>query len=384
MDNLNSFYKQKCHEIQNLITQSPLNVHFLSKDSEFTSVQNDVHLFIKKHIQNLESHYQERLREEFFGVGPLKFLLSDHQITEIIINNYDVIWIEREGRLQKSNEIFFSKQTYEGFLQRLYLELGQEPTLLEPFLDGTWRNHRLHVVGHYHSLTPEVRLTIRKHKLQPWTLADLEQRGWTTHPHEIEFLQMLVKERHNILIIGPASSGKTSVLTALLNICEENERVIIIEDSQEIFPSSKVSTSLLARFDTRKTLPSITLADLVRQSLRMRPDRLIIGEVRGEEATDLLLALSTGHQGSFGTLHASDPRQALFRLEMLIQMGAPYWSLGTIRKLILLSLNYMILCSRTQSGERKLAGIYKLISLEDSGIIIERVITQSLRTSIMG
>jgi pilus assembly protein CpaF len=193
------------------------------------------------------------------------------------------------------------------------------------------------------------------------------------HSREIEFLSQLVMNKDNLLIIGPASSGKTSVLKALLNECPKNERLIILEDSKELDPPSEASTQLLTRFDARGVLPHLSLSELVRQSLRMRPDRLVVGEVRGNEAKELLLALATGHRGSFGTLHASDPWQALIRLEMLIQMGAPQWSLSAIRKLILLSLNYIIVCTRDREGQRKLSGIYKLISVEDSGVIIERV-----------
>lgn len=373
-ENLSHFYQQHCHNIYQHIQSVTLSPHFIQTEKH-SSQPGDDHLqnLVQHYLQMLPEPHQQRLHDEYFGVGPLKPLLQDELITEIIINRFDIIWVEKNGHLQPIQDTFCTQHTYDSFLQRLYLELGQEPTLTCPFIDGNWNHLRVHIVGSYTPLNPEVRLTIRKHRRQSWTLADLQHVQWNHTVAELSFLSQLVHDKQNLLIIGPANTGKTSVLKALLHEAPLEERILILEDSKEIDPPSPSSVHLLTRFDARGVLPSILLADLVKQSLRMRPDRLVVGEVRGEEAKDLLLAMATGHTGSFGTLHASDPRQALIRLEMLIQMGAPQWDLLAIRKLILLSLNYLIVCSRRPSGQRKLAGIYKLISLETSGIIIERV-----------
>lgn len=356
-----------------MINKSSFNNNFIQTNFKDQNSHESLNQIILNQLMSLEEPHQERLKEEFFNYGPLKALLNNDSITEIIINRFNSIWIEIDGRLQCHFDTFFSQQTYDSFLQRLYLELGQEPTLTHPFVDGSWHEHRIHIIGYYSPMMKDVRITIRKHKIKSWTLNDLFQLHWASTDQEISFLSQLVRDKQNILIIGPAGSGKTSVLKALLNECNAEERIIIIEDSKEIVPPSDSGSHLLTRNDARGVLPNIDLSDLIKQSLRMRPDRLVIGEVRGNESKDLLLALATGHHGSFGTLHASDPWQALIRLEMLIQMGASHWSLESIRKLILLSLNYIIVCSRDRNGKRKLANIYKLISVEASGIIIERL-----------
>ena len=152
-----------------------------------------------------------------------------------------------------------------------------------------------------------------------------------------------------------------------------NERVILIEDTQELALPNSASTRLLTRKDAQGVLPIIDQMELVKQSLRMRPDRIVMGEIRGAEAKDLLMALSTGHSGSFATLHATDPQQALLRLEMLIQLGASFWSLEAIRNLIFLSLQNVIVVGRSPSGVRVLKGIYVLSSRETSGILVERL-----------
>jgi pilus assembly protein CpaF len=320
----------------------------------------------------LSKETQARLNEEYVGEGPLRVLLEDNDITEVIINRFDSIWIEIRGKLVRSDDTFLSEHTYDNFLQRLYLEIGLEPTLPNPFIDSSWNGNRLHIIGTYSSDTPWVRITIRKHKKTNWSLNELQFRCWA-NPKEIQFLHQLVKARKNILVIGPTGSGKTSVLKAFLNECEPNERIVVLEDSREIDSPNLSSTHLLTRYDSRNIMSQISLTDLVRQSLRMRPDRIVVGEVRGGEAKDLLMALATGHEGSAGTLHAADAHQALIRLEMLVQMGASHWNLQSIRRLIHLSIDYLIVCCRNAGGERKLAGIHQLISIEESGIIIERI-----------
>jgi pilus assembly protein CpaF len=153
----------------------------------------------------------------------------------------------------------------------------------------------------------------------------------------------------------------------------QNERVVVLEDTAEIVIPNDASTRLLTRHDSHGLLPTVDLTELLRQSLRMRPDRLVVGEVRSAEAKDLLLALSTGHQGSMGTLHASSASQAILRLEMLVQLGAPHWSLTTIRRLLGLSLNGIVVVGRNAQGERKLQSIYELSAVEETGVLLDPV-----------
>jgi pilus assembly protein CpaF len=173
-------------------------------------------------------------------------------------------------------------------------------------------------------------------------------------------------------LIGPTGSGKTAVLNACLAEISKDERVVILEDTDELRCANPLSTKLLSRWDSQKILSEVTLSDLVRLSLRLRPDRLVMGEVRGPEAKDLLMALSTGHRGSLATLHAETAQQALLRLEMLIQLGAPQWSLQAVRQLIHLSLDVIVVL-KMEGRRRRLHGMWRLSSLETFGFTLEPI-----------
>lgn len=160
-------------------------------------------------------------------------------------------------------------------------------------------------------------------------------------------------------------------MQALINELPTDERMILIEDTPELNPPNTVSTSLLTQPSSSSSVPAVSMSDLLKRALRLRPDRIGIGEIRGGEACDLLMALSTGHSGSFGSLHAKSPHEALLRLEMLVQMGAPHWSIDSIRTLIGLTIQYIIVVEK-KGSERKLAGIYKLETVEKTGFTISR------------
>lgn len=328
--------------------------------------------FVQERIRQLDTASQKRIENEYFGYGPIEPLIDDPSISEIMINAYNSIWIERHGGVTKFGDNFLSELTYQNFMRRLYLEMGQEPSLPFPFLDSHWKNMRVHVIMSYSQNLRSPILTLRKPSTNPWTIERLFEHRWCNH-HQLNLLKGLVSERKNIITIGPTGSGKTSITEALLRDCKPEERVVILEDSSELSVPNEVSIKLLTRNDSQQVLTEIDLNQLVKQALRMRPDRLVVGEVRGGEAKDLLMALATGHSGSLGTLHASDPHQALVRLEMLIQIGAPNWSIGAIRKLIAMSLDAIVVCAKSPTGNRYLNGIYKLASLEDSGFTLERI-----------
>jgi pilus assembly protein CpaF len=270
--------------------------------------------------------------------------------------------------LQRINDEFISKQSYLNFLHRVQNESSVQANLDRPFADGYWRDFRLHLI--LPPVTPnEPKLSLRRHPASPWTLQKLEACAWAP-AHAVAKLKELIVAKSSFLIIGGTNSGKTSVLNACLQELPGNERVVIIEDTSEVQNPNFASTKLLSRSDLNGILQNIDLGELLRQALRMRPDRIIIGEVRGNEAKDLMMALSTGHQGGMGTLHAENPRQALIRLEMLIQMGAPQWSLRAIRHLIFFGIRNIV-CVAKRDGRRQLEGLYRLTSVEDHGFCIE-------------
>ena len=172
------------------------------------------------------------------------------------------------------------------------------------------------------------------------------------------------------MIVGPTSSGKTSVLNACLQELSNYERVISIEDTDEIVLPNALSLKLLTQNDPETLKSLIDQQDLVKQSLRLRPDRIVMGEVRGKEAKDLIMALTTGHQGCIGTLHAKDHKQALWKLETLAQMGAPEWQTSTVQRLIFSGLQALVVLDKTE-GVRRLKGLYKITGLESSGFLFD-------------
>lgn len=312
----------------------------------------------------------ERLEQEFFSAGPLAPLLADNSVSEIIVNGPKDIWFERAGEFHCHHDFFLSDLTYKNFIDRICTEAGAKIDLARPFTNGRWRNFRLHL-GCSPLTHCSYHLSLRRMSANPWTLEMLVHEKWCA-PEQAHVLRSHIKSYQNALIIGTTGSGKTSVLGACLKELRANERVVILEDTDELPLPNSASTKLLSRLELDETLPEIDLTDLVKQSLRMRPHRIVVGEVRGAEAKDLLLALATGHRGSFGTLHASDSHQALLRLEMLIQLGAPQWSLTAIRQLLFLSVNVIVVCGM-QDGVRKLEGVFKVAALESVGLLLEQI-----------
>ncbi len=314
----------------------------------------------------LPPQYSQRFLDELFDLGPLHSLIQNQDVNEIIVNGPDHICYETRNELHKLSDSFLSTLTFGNFIHRICEEAGIVLTLDQPFADSNWRGWRIHLAREP-VVDVSFHLSLRRHPKNPWTLEKLKHQGWAPEP-AIQLIQKLIKNRKNILIVGPTSSGKTSVLNSCLQSLPKNERIITIEDSSELLLPNTLSTKLLTR--QQENIRFIDQQELVRQSLRMRPDRIIMGETRGYEAKDLLLALATGHSGSLGTIHANDHRQALWRLEMLVQMGAPSWNTQTIQQMIVFSISYLFILGRDQ-GERKLMGIYKLAGVEKTGYLFE-------------
>lgn len=322
---------------------------------------------LKELISSRPSAIHKRLEQEFFATGPLAGLIQDASVTEIVINGHKEIWYERVGQWLKLSDSFLSPITFKNFIERVSHESNIHVDLGQPFADGRWRGFRIHLA--YGPLVHcDYHLTLRRTKESPWTLDALAEVGWAS-TERIALLRSMLARRDNLLMIGPTGSGKTSVLGACLMELPEQERVVVIEDTDELARPNSASTKLLTR-PSSSQLSEISLTDLVRQSLRMRPQRLAVGEVRGAEAKDLLLALATGHSGSLGTLHAADPRQALLRLEMLVQLGAPQWQTQTVRQLIQLSVQGLVVCG-IKNGQRLLEGVYRVAALESVGFLLE-------------
>lgn len=358
--------------------QQLLSEHSLKSVSEFdTDKLNFSRLqqnFIDNELSGLDSANRSRVMDEILNSGPLTRLLEQEDITEILVTDVDQIWIEKSGQLLQWHDKFFSNDSYISFLDRLCLEAKCFFDLKNPIVNASWKNFRVHIIA-----PPLARslpqLSLRRTANSNWTLYKLKELGWCDDS-ALSILKNIVLNKKNSLIIGATSTGKTSALNAMIHEAGTEERIICIEDTDEIQLPNKISSKLLTRVSSESFLKNFYMQDLLKESLRMRPDRIILGEVRGAEAKDLLLAFATGHRGGMATLHADDPRQALIRLEMLIQLGAPQWSVQAIRHLIRLSLDNIILI-RKSASRRYLSGVYEITSLEDSGFCLETLYEKS-------
>lgn len=305
-----------------------------------------------------------------FAPKCLSDLIEDPSVTEVLVNTCDEIWFERKGHLNRANDRFESGLQYRNFVETVLSESNNRLDQTQPVADGSWSGHRYSIVGPWISMG-QYRFSLRKHPLHSWTLDQLCESGWCNE-NEKNQLVGLVQKKENILVIGVTGSGKTSILNSLMKQASDDTRWISIEDTPELKPPNSASLSLLTRPEIGQGLPAVTQTELLKYSLRLRPDRLVLGEIRGHEAKDFLMALSTGHSGSAASLHADDPWQALLRLEMLIQMAAPNWQLDSIRRLVKIGLHKIILTRKNPSGARVFSGCYSLAALEPSGFLLDR------------
>lgn len=302
----------------------------------------------------------KQIAEEIFDLGPIKQLVFASDITEIMIQSHDSIWVEKNSIIIRTNIRFLNNKSYENLIHRICSCRNIYFDKELPFQSFKWNNFRIHLIAD--PITDNIKTSLRRisSSINLGKIIDQWPKDLTL------YLKNLVKQKNSFLVIGTTGSGKTTLLNTLLSWTEFNERSVIIEDTDEIIKPNELSIKLLTKNKIADQ------SELIKQALRMRPDRIIMGEIRSCEAKDYLLALSTGHAGSMCTLHADDPQQALYRLEMLVQMGSPQWSLDTVRRLVKLSLNYIIHV-KNYANSRKVHGIYKLSSLEDTGFTVEKV-----------
>ena len=331
----------------------------------FTKQKNNFKYDWKDDLKYLDSTIRLRVENELLENGPISSLLLDTEITEILVNSFTDIFYEKKGMLYKSNDHFYSEQTYNSMLDRLAQNCGTYLNREKPFIEAQFGNLRITIIFAEISRGFTI-LCIRIQPLATWTLQALKNNNFF-NGKQLLIIENILNMKKNFLVIGGTGSGKTSFLQALISEINTLERIVIIEDTQELHLPNKVSISLLTRQDPSQAVSDISMEDLLKRSLRLRPDRLVVGEIRGSEAKSLLLALSTGHDGSFGSLHAKSTAEAMLRLEMLIQMGAPQWSLSSIRKLISMTIQYVFVLEK-KAGLRKLKEIYEINSLEETGL----------------
>lgn len=304
------------------------------------------------------------------GFGILDTIISDDNITEVMINGPDNIFVEKAGRLTRLEQTFESERRLEDVIQRIVGLAGREVNQANPIVDT-----RLPDGSRVNVVLPPIALcgatvTIRKFSKEPMTIEKLIAYGSITR--EIaDKLELLVKAKYNIFICGGTGSGKTTFLNALSNYIPKDERVITIEDSAEL---QIVGVDNLVSLETRNANASgagaVTIRDLIKSSLRMRPERIVVGEVRGGEALDMLQAMNTGHDGSLSTGHANSTHDMLSRLETMVLQGAEGLPLEAIRQQIASAVDIIIHLSRLRDHSRKTMEITEIVGFENGEIIL--------------
>lgn len=317
---------------------------------------------------SLNRHEQEEILDEiisyFLGLGPIEKLLKDPDISEIMVNGPKQVYVERKGNLELTDITFKDEGQLLYFIEKIVSPLGRHLTQLEPYVDARLIDgSRVNIVRAPISTIGPI-LTIRKFSYNVLSIEDLI-RLKTLNTPAAQFLGACIVSRLNILISGGASSGKTTLLNALSSFIPDKERVITIEDTRELRLARQHTVPLETRPPNIEGKGEITIRDLVRNSLHMRPDRIIVGEVRSDEVLDMVQAMNTGHEGSMATLHANSPLEAMGRLEMLSLLGNPNMSSEVAKRQIISAIDLVIDMARFSDGSRKIIRVSEVIKSKE-------------------
>ncbi|MGJ8558896.1 MAG: CpaF family protein [Litorimonas sp.] len=308
--------------------------------------------------------------DDILGYGPLEPLLARDDIADIMVNGAKHVFIEANGKMQKTNVRFRDNTQLMNICQRIVSQVGRRVDEASPICDARLLDgSRVNVIAPPLSIDGPS-LTIRKFKKDKLTLADLV--GFQSiSPSGAKVLQIIGACQCNIVISGGTGSGKTTLLNCLTGFIHPDERIITCEDAAELQLQQPHVVRLETRPPNLEGKGKVTMADLVKNCLRMRPERIIVGEVRGPEAFDLLQAMNTGHDGSMGTLHANSPREALSRLESMITMGGFSLPAKTIREMIVGSVDVIVQAARLRDGSRRITHITEVIGMEGDVIVTQ-------------
>lgn len=305
----------------------------------------------------------EQIVAEILGFGPLEPLLKDDTITEIMVNGPKKVYIERNGRIERTNVVFEDDEHLMRIIERIVAPLGRRVDESMPYVDARLPDgSRVNIVIPPISLIGPV-VTIRKFYRTPLTVDDLIRLGSAT-PEVMEFLKACVQAKINIVVSGGTGSGKTTLLNILSGFIPEGERIITIENAAELQLRQEHVVTLETRPPNIEGKGEITMRDLVINALRMRPDRIIVGECRGGEAFDMLQAMNTGHEGSMTTIHANSPRDALARLENMVLMAGTDLPHRAIREQIAMAIDLIVQTARMRDGSRKIVSLTEIQGLE--------------------
>jgi pilus assembly protein CpaF len=344
-------------------------------------VQARVEAEIKQHLQQesgLSRDDRERLEAEIaddvLGYGPLERLLADESVSEIMVNGPHEIWVERQGRLYETTLRFTDDSHLRRIINKMVAQVGRRIDESSPMVDARLPDgSRVNAVIPPLSLTGPL-LTIRKFAQKRFDLDELIRIG-TLSRETVEFLRLCVEAELNILISGGTGAGKTTLLNAMSAAVPNSNRIVTIEDAAELQLVQAHVLRLEARPKNIEGEGEVAIRDLVRNSLRMRPDRIIVGEVRGAEALDMLQAMNTGHDGSLCTVHANSPRDALSRIETMVMMAGFDLPVRAIRQQVASALDLIVQLERLEDGTRRVVAVTEVQRMESDVITLQELYT---------
>jgi pilus assembly protein CpaF len=314
----------------------------------------------------------EQVAAEILGLGPLEPLLRDETVTEIMVNGPDNIYVERHGKVEKTPYKFEGDDHVMRIIDRIVAPLGRRVDESQPYVDARLPNgDRVNVIIPPLSIVGPV-ITIRVFAKIPFTMEDFIEMG-TFAPELAEFVEACIKARLNIIISGGTGSGKTTTLNVLSGYIPNDERIITIENAAELQLQQEHVVSLESRLPNIEGKGEVTIRDLVINSLRMRPDRIIVGEVRGGEALDMLQAMNTGHDGGMTTLHCNSPRDALARVETMVLMAGADLPHRAIREQMASAIHLIIHQDRMRDGSRKVTQVTEVQGMEGDIIVLQDI-----------
>jgi len=315
----------------------------------------------------------DEILNEVYGLGPIEPLLHDPEISDILVNNARQVFVERNGRLEPAPVIFRDDAHLLQIIDRIVSKVGRRIDESSPMVDA-----RLPDGSRVNAIIPPLALdgpvlSIRRFGRSPLQVEDLLRLGALTQQMS-DLLRAMVRARLNIVIAGGTGSGKTTLLNCLSSFIPDNERIVTIEDSAEL----QLQQTHVVRLETRPAniegRGEVTARDLVRNALRMRPDRIVIGEVRGAESLDMLQAMNTGHDGSLATIHANTPRDTLGRLEMMLQLGGLALPVSAMRQQISMAVDVIVQTNRLTDGSRRITSLTEVVGMESETVLLQELI----------
>jgi pilus assembly protein CpaF len=358
---------------------SDLGPQLFAIGADGSTIRARVEEEIKEHLQQetrLSREDRERLLDEIaddvLGYGPLERLLADETVSEIMVNGPLEIWVERQGRLYETTLRFNDESHLRRIINKMVAQVGRRIDESSPMVDARLPDgSRVNAIIAPLSLTGPL-LTIRKFSQKRFDLEELVRIGTLTR-ETVDFLKHCVEAELNLLISGGTGAGKTTLLNALSAAVPNSNRIVTIEDAAELQLAQQHVLRLEARPKNIEGEGEITIRDLVRNSLRMRPDRIIVGEVRGAEALDMLQAMNTGHDGSLCTVHANAPRDALARIETMVMMAGFELPVRAIRQQVASALDLIVQLERLEDGTRRVVSITEVQRMESDVITLQEL-----------